>query len=88
MFRLMVADVDSPSYFVATAAAELGFFEDEGIDIAFESAYGANSGPEGLRDGTVHFFGGPAYAVNSSPSGRQAPLCAFSVFLLVHGRPR
>jgi len=25
MFRLMVADVDSPTYFVATAAASLGF---------------------------------------------------------------
>jgi hypothetical protein len=29
MFRLMVADVDSPSYFVATAAASHGFFKAE-----------------------------------------------------------
>jgi hypothetical protein len=30
MYRLMVADVDSPSYFVATAAVALGFFAREG----------------------------------------------------------
>ncbi len=37
MLRLMVADVDSPSYFVATAAVELGFFKEEGIDIELEA---------------------------------------------------
>ena len=36
MFRLMVADFDSPSYFVAIAAVELGFFKQEGIDIELE----------------------------------------------------
>src|SRR5580658_7101911 len=62
MFRLTVADLDSPSYFVATAAVELGFFKEEGIDIAVERAYGALDGPERLRNGEVHFLGGPAYA--------------------------
>jgi len=62
MLRLMVADVDSPSYFVATAAVELEFFRQEGIDIELEMVYGARSGPERLREGTLHFFGGPAYA--------------------------
>jgi NitT/TauT family transport system substrate-binding protein len=61
-FRLLVADLDSPSYFVATAAAELGYFEAEGIDVALERAFGAELGPKRLRDGTLHFFGGPAYA--------------------------
>ena len=31
MLRLMVADLDSPSYFVATAAVELGFFKEQGL---------------------------------------------------------
>ena len=29
MYRMMVADYDSPSYFVATAAVKLGFFKKE-----------------------------------------------------------
>jgi NitT/TauT family transport system substrate-binding protein len=62
MFRLAVADLDSPSYFVAIAAVELGFFKDEGVDIELEHSYGARNGPERLRDGSLHFFGGPAYA--------------------------
>lgn len=61
-FKLLVADLDSPSYFVATAAAELGYFAAEGIDIELERAFGAQVGPNRLRDGTLHFFGGPAYA--------------------------
>jgi NitT/TauT family transport system substrate-binding protein len=61
MFRIMVADLDSPSYFVAVAAAELGFFKQEGVDIELERSYGAHNGAERLRDGTLHFYGGPAY---------------------------
>ncbi|MGA8971531.1 MAG: ABC transporter substrate-binding protein [Pseudolabrys sp.] len=78
----MVADVDSPSYFVATAAADLGFFKEEGIDIEFELVYGARSGPERLRDGTLHFFGGPAYAATRAfPAWKGAKLlCALSQY--------
>ena len=65
MFRLAVADLDSPSYFVATAAVELGCFEDEGIEVELERIYGAHVGPERLRDGTLHFYRGPAYAATS-----------------------
>jgi len=57
--RLTTADMDSPSYFVATAAVDLGFFKQEGLDV--EYAY--MTGPEGekaLLEGTVHFLGGPA----------------------------
>lgn len=61
MYRLVVADLDSPSYFVATAAVELGFFKEEGIDAEVVRAYGALNGPELLRNGEVHFLGGPAY---------------------------
>lgn len=62
MYRLMVADVDSPSYFVATAAVVLGFFKKEGVDVEFVPEYGAKHGPEKLLDGSIQFFGGPAFA--------------------------
>jgi NitT/TauT family transport system substrate-binding protein len=61
MFQLLVADLDSPSYFVATAAAELGCFSDEGLEVRLVRDYGAEKGPELLRTGEVHFLGGPAY---------------------------
>jgi NitT/TauT family transport system substrate-binding protein len=82
MYRLMVADVDSPSYFVATAAAKLGFFAQEGIDVQFEPIYGAKYGPERLRDGTLHFLGGPAYvATRAFPAWKGAKLlCALSQY--------
>src|SRR5580698_863589 len=69
MFKLAVADVDSPSYFVATAAVELGFFKAEGIDVEFQFEFGAKNGPERLRDGTLEFFGGPAYAATRAFPG-------------------
>jgi ABC-type nitrate/sulfonate/bicarbonate transport system substrate-binding protein len=80
MFRLLVADLDSPSYFVATAAAELGFFKRECIDI--ELVFGAKNGPERLRDGSLHFFGGPAYAATRAfPTWRGAKLlCALAQY--------
>jgi NitT/TauT family transport system substrate-binding protein len=80
MYRLMVADVDSPSYFVATAAVTLGYFKREGVDVEFISEYGARHGPERLRDGTIHFFGGPAFAATRAfPAWRGAKLlCALA----------
>ncbi len=82
MFRLSVADLDSPSYFVATAAAELGYFKQEGIEIELLREFGAKSGPERLREGTVHFFGGPAYAATRAfPSWQGARLlCALAQY--------
>jgi NitT/TauT family transport system substrate-binding protein len=82
MFRLSVADLDSPSYFVATAAVELGFFKKEGIDVELERTFGARTGPERLRDGTLHFFGGPAYAATRAfPAWKGAKLiCALAQY--------
>jgi NitT/TauT family transport system substrate-binding protein len=82
MFRLAVADLDSPSYFVAVAAVELGLFKQEGIDIELERVYGAYSGAERLRDGTLHFFGGPAFsATRAFPAWNGAKLlCALSQY--------
>jgi NitT/TauT family transport system substrate-binding protein len=82
MFRLTVADLDSPSYFVATAAVELGFFREEGIDAEVERAYGALNGPERLRNGDVHFLGGPAYmATRAFPGWKGVKLlCALAQY--------
>lgn len=82
MYKMMVADVDSPSYFVATAAVKLGFFRAEGIEIEFVPEYGAKHGPEKLRDGSIHFFGGPAFAATRAfPMWKGAKLlCALSQY--------
>jgi NitT/TauT family transport system substrate-binding protein len=82
MFRLIIADLDSPSYFVAAAAADLGFFKREGIDVELIRDYGATNGPEGLRNGTIHFFAGPAFAVTRAfPDWKGAKLvCALSQY--------
>ena len=74
---MMVADFDSPSYFVATAAVKLGFFKKEGLDVEFVAEYGAKHGPERLRDGSIHFFGGPAFAATRAfPAWKGAKLVA------------
>lgn len=82
MYRLMVADLDSPSYFVAAAAVDLGFFRSEGIDTELVRDFGANNGPEALREGALHFFGGPAYAATRAfPAFAGARLlCALSQY--------
>jgi ABC-type nitrate/sulfonate/bicarbonate transport system substrate-binding protein len=82
MYRLVVADLDSPSYFVATAAVELGFFREEGIDAEVERVYGALNGPERMRNGEVHFLGGPAYmATRAFPGWKGAKLlCALAQY--------
>lgn len=82
MYRLVVADLDSPSYFVATAAVELGYFREEGIDAEVERAYGALNGPERLRNGEIHFLGGPAYmATRAFPGWIGAKLlCALAQY--------
>jgi ABC-type nitrate/sulfonate/bicarbonate transport system substrate-binding protein len=72
--------MDSPSYFVATAAVELGFFKQEGIDCEF--LFKVKDGPERLRDGTLEFFGGPAFAATRAfPDWKGAKLlCALSQY--------
>src|ERR1700683_1500722 len=82
MYRLFVADLDSPSYVGATAAVELGFFREEGIEAEVERAYGALNGPERLRKGGVHFLGGPAYMeTRAFPGWKGAKLlCALAQY--------
>jgi len=80
MFKIWVPDLDSPSYFVAIAAVELGFFKQEGIDIEF--IYNTLEGPELMRDGKLDFIGGPAFAATRTfPDWKGVKLlCALSQY--------
>ncbi|HZT08013.1 MAG TPA: ABC transporter substrate-binding protein [Chloroflexota bacterium] len=55
-----VSDVVSPSYFVATAAVELGYFKSEGVDAEF--VFPPADRPRALREGRLHFVGTSAYS--------------------------
>src|SRR3974390_2575024 len=60
--KLAVPDVISNSYFPAIAAAELGFFKQEGLDIAVELMFPVAKAYAALRDGAVDFVGGSAHS--------------------------
>ena len=76
--RLTVADAISPSYFVAIAAVELGFFREEGVDMEF--VFTPASPSQALKDGAVDFFGGsPFTGLRTFPGWRGGVLlCALS----------
>ena len=76
--RITVADAISPSYFVAIAAVELGFFEREGVDMEF--VFPPADPSQALRDGVVDFYGGSPYTgLHRFPGWRGgAVLCALS----------
>lgn len=80
MFRIWVPDLDSPSYFVAVAAVDLGLFKEEGVDVEF--VYKATDGPERMRDGDLQLIGGPAYAATRAFPGWKGAklLCALSQY--------
>ena len=59
--KLAIPDLISNSYFPALAAAELGFFEREGLEISAELIFPVDRAYEALRDGTVDFVGGAAH---------------------------
>jgi NitT/TauT family transport system substrate-binding protein len=59
--RLAIPDLISNSYFPALAAAELGFFAKEGLDISAELIFPVDRAYEALRDGAVDFVGGAAH---------------------------
>lgn len=64
MMRLTVSDVVSPSYFVATAAVELGFFRDEGVQV--ELAPPPTDTSQALLTGEIDFIGGSPYIALSA----------------------
>jgi ABC-type nitrate/sulfonate/bicarbonate transport system substrate-binding protein len=76
--RLTVADAISPSYFVAIAAVQLGFFEQEGIQMEF--VFSPPNPSQALRDGVIDFFGGSPYTgLRAFPGWRGGILlCALS----------
>ncbi|MPZ55970.1 MAG: ABC transporter substrate-binding protein [Rhizobiales bacterium] len=60
--KLAVPDMLSNSYFPALAAVELGFFRDEGLDVALELMSPADKAYAAMRDGEVDFVGAEAHA--------------------------
>jgi ABC-type nitrate/sulfonate/bicarbonate transport system substrate-binding protein len=88
--KLAVPDLISPSYFPAAAAVELGFFKEEGLDVALELVYPVDNCYRQLRDGAVDFVGGSAHsALAAFPEWQGAKLlCAQGQgmywFLVVH----
>src|SRR6195256_3703606 len=59
--KLAIPDLISNSYFPALAAAELGFFEREGLEISAELIFPVDRAYEALRDGAVDFVGGASH---------------------------
>ena len=59
--RLAIPDLISNSYFPALAAAELGFFAREGLDISAELIFPVDRAYAALRDGEIDFVGGAAH---------------------------
>jgi len=76
--RVTVSDVVSPSYFVALAAVELGYFKAEGVDAEF--VLPPPDGSKALRAGEIDFLGASPYvAFMDFPGWREGKvLCALS----------
>src|SRR5262245_13022315 len=60
--KLAVPDMISNSYFPAEAAVELGFFQQEGLDVSLELIFPVDKAYLALRDGAVDFVGGSAHS--------------------------
>lgn len=60
--KIAVPDLISNSYFPAAAAVELGFFREEGLDVALELIFPVDRCYEALRDGKIDFVGGSAHS--------------------------
>ncbi|HWN53350.1 MAG TPA: ABC transporter substrate-binding protein [Xanthobacteraceae bacterium] len=88
--KLAVPDMISNSYFPAIAAAELGFFKQEGLDVDVELLFPVDKAYAALRDGAVDFVGGSAHsALAAFPEWRGVKLiCAQAQgmywFLVMH----
>src|SRR5882724_8089945 len=76
--KLAVPDLISNSYFPAVAAVELGFFEQEGLDVELELVFPVDKAYRALREGAVDFVGGSAHsALAAFPEWQGAKLlCA------------
>jgi ABC-type nitrate/sulfonate/bicarbonate transport system substrate-binding protein len=76
--KLAVPDMISNSYFPAIAAAELGCFRDEGLDVTVELLFPVDKAYAALREGGVDFVGGSAHSALAAFPGWQGAklLCA------------
>jgi NitT/TauT family transport system substrate-binding protein len=73
--KLAIPDLISNSYFPALAAAELGFFEREGISVSAELIFPVDRAYAALRDGEIDFVGGAAHgALAALPEWRGVKL--------------
>jgi NitT/TauT family transport system substrate-binding protein len=88
--KIAVPDLISNSYFPAAAAVELGFFQQEGLDVSLELIYPVDKCYAALRDGAIDFVGGSAHsALAAFPDWRGVKLlCAQAQgmywFLVMH----
>jgi ABC-type nitrate/sulfonate/bicarbonate transport system substrate-binding protein len=88
--KLAVPDLISPSYFPAAAAVELGFFKEEGLDVALELVYPVDRCYRLLSEGAIDFVGGSAHsALAAFPQWQGVKLLAAQGqgmywFLVVH----
>jgi len=60
--KLAVPDMISNSYFPAIAAIELGFFKQEGLDVALELIFPVDKAYAALREGAVDLVAGSAHS--------------------------
>jgi NitT/TauT family transport system substrate-binding protein len=60
--KLVVPDLISNSYFPLVAAADLGFFQREGLDLQVDLLFPVSDAYKALRAGTVDFVGGSAHS--------------------------
>src|SRR5215469_11497141 len=76
--KLAVPDLISNSYFPAVAAVELGFFKEEGLDVALELIFLVDAAYRTMRDGAVDLVAGSAHsALAAFPEWQGAKLlCA------------
>jgi NitT/TauT family transport system substrate-binding protein len=73
--KLAIPDLISNSYFPALAAAELGYFQREGLDVSVELIFPVDRAYEALRDGEIDFVGGAAHgALAAFPQWRGVKL--------------
>jgi len=73
--KLAIPDLISNSYFPALAAAELGCFAKEGLDVSAGLIFPVDRAYEALRDGEVDFVGGAAHgALAAFPQWRGVKL--------------
>ena len=73
--RLAIPDLISNSYFPALAAAELGFFAREGIEVSAELIFPVDRAYQALRDGDIDLVGGAAHgALAAFPEWRGVKL--------------